>query len=293
MRSSRRKYWPVCTKNRKSINESMQRQALVMKILFSFSIFRSDDEPEVYTNVNQTVVFQSEREKPGSEDATKQPDAEKKKKKKGNKAVPENSSASHDSTEVASTSAVPVKPDKSVPIDAVADDAPKNTTEEVVGKDAKSEKVPNQVSQQKQQMVKPEPKVKPESKAKPEQKSKPEPNTKPESKVKVQPKAKAKPKVQLIKPAPSAGASKFGKIKFDKNFVKKPQSNAKNANGLTDERLKAFGINPRRYNWKLKHGNSNNTNQTQKQNSNKRPNHNNKFTSPKGQSAPPNKKRKI
>lgn len=109
---------------------------------------------------------------------------------------------------------------------------------------------------------------------------------------------KLKPKLKLVKPTPIAGPSKFGRIKFDKNFAKKPQQNSKvvKNNGLTDERLKAFGINPRRYNWKLKHAISTD-NDNRKQNPNtskKRSNNSNKFaTSSKSQSTPPKKKRKT
>lgn len=228
-----------------------------------FTIHRSDDEPEVSTSGNKTVVFQTEHDQTASKDATKQSDIEKKK-KKSNKSASVKTMSSHQSTEVTSMSYSYEKPVNGATNDAVIDHAPDKTNEEGVTNDAKSEKgsQPDPTKTQKQ----PKPKLK----------------------------LKPKPKIKLIKPPQSAGTSKFGKIKFDKNFAKKPHPNVKivKSSGLTDERLKAFGINPRRYNWKLKHSDTNQK-QKEKPNNNKHPNNNKKFTSPKNQLAPPNKKRKI
>lgn len=106
---------------------------------------------------------------------------------------------------------------------------------------------------------------------------------------------KQKSKVNLSKPSPSARPSVFGKIKFDKNFAKKPQPSSKivKSNGLTDERLKAFGINPRRFNWKLKHGKSNDNNLKKNPNKKNHPNNVRKPASSNSQTAPPKKMRKL
>lgn len=211
------------------------------------------------TNVNKTVVFQAEPGKRATEDTKQKPDVEKKKKKVQkkveNKTASEKTSASHTSTKVAPPSIANDELTSSVMPDTVTEQAPDSSTKNEITEDVKDEKVSTPQS------------------------------------VQTQKKPKPKPKVNLIKP--SAGPSAFGKIKFDKNFAKKPQPNSKivNSNGLTDERLKAFGINPRRYNWKLKHGNDNNLKPNP--NKNKHPNANKKIASSNSQTAPPNKKRKL
>lgn len=237
------------------------------------SIYRSDDEPEVSTNVSKTVVLNAESEEPTNTTVTKKP-----KNKKRNKSAAEIQSASHDSTELATLLIAPQKLAKIVTPDSIIELAREKVTEEKVATD--NAKMPTPESMQTQ-------KKKPELKPKAKQiKTLPTAGEK---------KLKPNPNVKLIKPTPIAGPSKFGNIKFDKNFAKKPLPNAKifESNVLTDERLKAFGINPRRYNWKLKHGNGNEINKKSNAYNNKRLKNNKKFKTPKSPTAPPSKKRKV
>lgn len=242
--------------NRRSIQDIMRVQNL--NDIFAL-IYRSDEEPEVSTNVSKPVVFQTEQEKELTEEAAKEPDPENKKKKKkkknGNKSEAEKSSALHDSSEATATSTVSEEPAKAAPTEPVID---QTSAKIIVQKTATEAK--NTVKRTLDSLP-----------------------------------SHGKAKVKPMKPSASVGPSKPAKIKFDKNFVKKPQPSTKSA-GLTDERLKAFGINPRRYNWKLKHATSNDANNLKPKpipGGNKRPINNKKFKSPNGQSAPPKKKQKF
>lgn len=242
--------------NRKSIQDIMRDQKI--NDIFVL-IYRSDEEPEVSTNVSKPVVFQTEQEKELKEDAAKEPDPEikkkKKKKKKANKTEADKSSAPHESSEVTASLTASEQSTKAATTELVIDEKPAKIIEKTSAAEVKK-------------TVKPTLNLLP---------------------------SLGKAKVKPVRPTTSVGPSKLTKIKFDKNFVKKPQPSTKSA-GLTDERLKAFGINPRRYNWKLKHGNSNDPNNLKPKpmsNGNKRPINNKQFKSPNGQSAPPSKKQKF
>lgn len=283
------------------------------------SIHRSDDEPEISTDVSKTVVFNSEPEESANKTVTKKPEVEKKpKNKKSIKSATTTQSTPKESTEAAPTPIAPQETVKIVTHNPIIEPAREKITEKEVVTDANSAEVPTpdttHIQKKKPELkpkakqikplpsvgeTKPKPKVKPIKPLPTGGETKSKPNVKPIKPLptggEIRPKPKPMPKVKLIKPTPTADPSKFGKIKFDKNFAKKAQPNAKivKSNGLTDERLKAFGINPRRYNWKLKHASGNETNQKSNANNNKRPNSNKKSAPSKSPSAPLSKKFKV